>query len=198
MTPNELLTEAKTKAQALVQDAIQMRVDELKDSPSMQKIIKQCDEFMDNPYNDNLYFDECAMLCSMTSIDLGDLANEDKDVIEQLLESITDNYGGHFVETDNEWAFHQCLGDATIINVRPERNCYAIYSSELGLAAHEITSEDHGLAIVEQAMRKAGIFGDIVSTDYYGSPTLLSVPEYIRNASDEYLKGFIEGCEVES
>ena len=66
-----------------------------------------------------------------------------------------------------------CLGEAVIFNLKPERNCYAIYSDELGLKVHSVSSHEEGIKIIEEAMNNHGCFSPIVSCDRYGNVSLI-------------------------
>ena len=165
----------------------------------MTRLQREINAFLEDPYTTegHLYLDETGALNTMMEIDIGDLANEEPEVIDEILEVLTDGVGyfeqSQYSQGRREWSVHQCLGETVIFNESPERNCYAIYSRELSLEVDSVIDSDHGFAIIEQAMRRVGVFENIVSTDYYGSPTLLSNP--LSKLTDKELQTLIDNKE---
>lgn len=141
-----------------------------------------------------LTFDDYGMLENVVSFDLPDSIMElDEDVRDKVISTLVDDY--YFELSGNELNVMQCLGEPVIFNVRPYRNHYAIYSTELGIKIESVINETHGWALIERAQRKAGYFGDIVETNYYGQPSRLIVPDDIRNLTDEELVALINKIE---
>lgn len=174
--------------------AIEERVKTLQSEDCVHALLKTINAFIDDPYDcgDGIQFDDSGALESFIDLEIDGLEEEDSSVIESLLVTLTEGMG-YFEKLDSgEWRLSQCLGEPVIYNESPERDCYAIYNSELDLKVDAVKSEAHGYALIEQAMRKVGVFENIVSTDYYGDPTLLSIPDTIRDLDDKGLQALID------
>ena len=195
--------EAKQLAATIVQDAVDIRINELKQTKAYQDLKEQLDAFENDLYHrDNMfYFDESGYLNVSIELDLSELEERDIEVLEGLLDSIGDLFYFHQDQYSQgywQWTASQCLGETTIFNESPNRGHYAIYSDELGLKINSVLNEDHGFALIEQAMRKHGVYDSIVSTDYHGCfVSFLSVPENIRELSDDALSKLIDDIENE-
>ncbi len=168
---NMNLNEVKKQAAELVNNAIESRVNELLETHNSDSLKKQFTDFEDDPYNTKKYyiqFDECGMLDAVMVLDLPEwLEYEDTEVIEALLSKLMEHaYIKH--DTDGQWLVHQCLGSPTIVNWNAGRNEYTIYSDELKLKVLKVVDEKHAMLLIEQAMRKAGVFENIVEVDYHG------------------------------
>lgn len=173
--------ECKAKQKEELKTVVESRFEEIKNSPDVLRLQKELEVFYDRPDTEGrLYLDESGFLNSLMEVDIGDLASEEWEVIEEILEFLTDGIGyfeqSQYSTGKREWTVHECLGEATIFNESPERNCYAIYSRGLNLEVESVIDEEHGFLIIEQAMRRAGVFDYIVSTDYYGTPTITVSP----------------------
>jgi hypothetical protein len=128
-----------------------------------------------------------------------DIGHPDNQVAKAVFESINESiYAAPEAGTKGPtkyWVVEQCFGEPCIVNASPERNCYAVYSDELKLKINRIESEQHGLMLVEQAMRKHGYFPSIVSCDRDGYCYSLSIPKNILDASDDELQAMIDKAE---
>lgn len=194
---SNLIKEIKNEQKEKLQDAIEQRFEELKNSPDVVRLQLELDGFLKDPYNDSYYMDEEGMLCSFIDINLGDLALEELETIDEILSNLTDDCGffqqDQYAQGPRDYQFHQCLGEPVIYNETPERNCYAIYSTELNLKINSVLSEEHGFALIEQAMRKVGVSENIVSTDYSGIPTILQ--STVSKLTDSELSDLIDKIE---
>ena len=187
-------------AQANLEKAQQARLAECKKLPDYEMAEESIQRFMMDPYNGNYYFDEGGALCSFFDLDLGDLVNESSEVLDFIIEELSNDNFGWITEhklSCSDYQFNQCLGEPIIFNINPERDWYAIYSREIGLAVDksDLLNEDHGFAIIEKKSREVGVFENIVSTDRYDCPTLLSNP--YSGISDTELEKIIQDFENE-
>ena len=120
--------------------------------------------FTEDPYrNNNLYFDDSGLLSASEYIPA---PNIDIEILESLWSDLD-------VFSNTKDIISICLGEAVIFNLKPERNCYAIYSDELGLKVHSVSSHEEGIKIIEEAMNNHGCFSPIVSCDRYGNVSLI-------------------------
>lgn len=193
-----LKTEMNQKIEKLAKD----RASEIMlNSKDWTRLLDQVEKLEDDPYKHGvLSIDEFGVLVSNLDIDLGAIANEERETIDALVEELEQGgvylYQSQYSQGKHECTASVCLGEPVIFNVSPERGHYAIYNEELGLKVDSVLSEEHGFALIEQAQRKAGIFESIVSTDYYGIPTLLSEP--YGKLSDKELSDLIDKIESEN
>ena len=188
----------KQEQKATLLSAAELRAQELKSTKDYKDLEKEIMAFQEDPYGKGgLQFDECGFLEAIIEPDLGDIADEEDEVIAAVLEAIMDVTGffylSHYV---NGWVLGECLGEPVIFNESPERGQYAIYSAELGLKIDKVIDEEHGFLIIEQAMRNHGVFEASVSTDYCGNPTLLSQP--FNAMTDAELMGKLDDKEAEN
>lgn len=154
---------------------------------------------------DDLSTDEEGLVCRL-SLTLDSVLCQDEEgngdvlLAEEVLQAANESL--HYTQDCysrgyDQWTAEQCFGEPAIVNENPERNCYAVFCRELDLAIDRIKSEEHGLMLVEQAMRKHGVFPWVVSCDRNGSCFSLSIPKEIINASDADLAAMIEKAESE-
>lgn len=193
--------ECKTKQKEELKTVVESRFEELKNTPDFIRLQEEISSFLEDPYDsDSLYLDESGLLNSQIDINLGDLGSEEMETIEEILEVLTDGVGyfdqSQYSQGPREWTVHQCLGDPVIYNESPERGHFAIYSRELNLEVDSVIDEEHGFLLIEQAMRRVGVFENIVSTDYYGLPTLLENP--FTKLTDLELNDLIDQKESEN
>lgn len=182
-----------------IEDLAEERANGLRDSQAFKLIAAELDALENDPYkNGDLRFDEGGMLCSEIEVNLRDFASEEPEVIDCLTDILSNDgmifmYQSQYSQSRLDYTASICLGEPVIFDESPKRGHYAIYSKELGLEVDRVNSEEHGFALIEQAMRKEGVFENIVSTDYYGSPTPLSNP--LSNKTDEQLQSIIDANE---
>jgi hypothetical protein len=166
------IKEVKLNAAQLVADAVTDRVRSLITNQNTKSLGKQFKDFENDCYNTKKYnyrFDEFGSLSAVMVLDLPDwLKSEDTDVIEELLGHFADCGYVYFDKYSKEWVAEQGLGECTIINWNAGRYEYTIYSEELKLKIERVIDETHAYLLIEQAMRKAGYFGNIVSVDSQG------------------------------
>jgi hypothetical protein len=93
--------------------------------------------------------------------------------VQWLIDEIEHEWGVYFKQCDytqygNEYTVSLCLGECVHLDVTPARNHYAIYSEELDLKIERVIDEDHAQLLIEQAMRKCGVFPSVayVNSDY--------------------------------
>lgn len=185
------LKEARKEAAAIVASALDKRVEELKRTDAFKAMKAEIEHFEDNGNPDNLRVDGENLISSERIFVPRELcADGDIELIENLLRECSDVL--HFHQDDYsqgyfEWVMEQSYGEPVIFNESPERNCYAIYSDELGLKIDRVIDEEHGYIIIETAMREHGVFGSVVSTDSCGFAFERAIPKHISNATDTEL-----------
>jgi hypothetical protein len=125
-----------------------------------------------SPNAHNAFIDESGMLCVTLTMSLPEsLLNEDKDVLDIMVNAVFEDVVGYWQVKDGVIEATACYGEPTLFTVHPTRDCYAIYSNDLNLKVAFVVDELHGLALIEQAQRRAGIFGNVIKQDRYGSVT---------------------------
>lgn len=172
---------AKKQANAIIQDAIGQRVQELMKTRAFQELKEQVEHFENDPHckGSTRSIDEMGFLESIMELRLDAFSEEDSEVIEELLRECSECmhfFQDQYSQGRHEWSMSQCLGDPVTVNFSDPRKCYAIHSRELGLKVNysEVIGEDdseklhHAKLIIEQAMRKVGVFEYVVELDYYG------------------------------
>lgn len=172
---------AKKQANVIIQDAISERVKELTDTPQFKKLKAQVEQFENDPYchGSDRQLDEWGTLESVMELRLNAFSEEEFEVIDELLKECSEIIyfsQSQYSQGKHEWTMSQCLGDPVTVNFSNPRQCYAIHSKELSLKVNysELIGEDdseklhHAKLIIEQAMRNAGVFPNIVELDYYG------------------------------
>lgn len=172
---------AKKQANAIIQDAIGERVQELMKTRAFQELKAQVEQFESDPYcsGSERQLDEGGALESVMELRLDSFSEEDSEVIEEILRECSESmyfFQSEYSQGRHEWTVCQCLGDPVIVNFSDTRSYYAIHSLELGLKVNysELIGKDdseklhHAKLIIEQAMRKAGVFPNVVQLDYYG------------------------------
>lgn len=191
----ESIPEVTSFLNSLIQDLrtreIDKRVSELLPLPEVRAFLD--DVALDhNHKRDYFFLDEFGMLCSNRAVDLPEiLQSEDRETVERLIDDMFSS-----VEvTDDDVIVTECYGEPVIFNVNPERNCYAIYSNGLDLKIESVEDERHGFLIIEEAMRKVGIYEWIVSISRYGYVDVLSMPDDISKLSDAEISAEIERIE---
>lgn len=172
---------AKKQANAIIQDAIGERVQELMKTRAFQELKAQVEHFENDPYcaGSERQLDEGGALESVMELRLDAFSEEDFEVIEELLRECSEVlyfFQSQYSRGKHEWTACQCLGDPVTVNFSDPRNCYAIHSRELKLKVNysELIGKDdseklhHAKLIIEQAIRKAGFFPYVVELDYCG------------------------------
>jgi hypothetical protein len=197
-------SEAKKNAAASIESARAEYLEKLLKSEAFQSLKKKIEAFENDPDKyGSLHLTEDGSLASTKTLNLDRELCTDEDgngdvlLASDLLEEIS-NDGAIFFHQDDyssgyfEWSATINFGDPATVNASPYRGQYAVYCSDLGLKVDRINSEEHGLALVEKAMRKHGYFPDVVFADYHGNVHRLTIPEEIRNASDSELEVILE------
>lgn len=198
-------SQSKKNAAELIESARAEYLKKLTDTSAYRELKTFLEKFENNagmkPF-DFLTLDESGYLICRESIHLeailctDDLGNPDRTLAESVLNSINECL--HYShETGNHWEVSQCFGEPCIVNYLPERGHYAVYSTELKLKVNRIESEEHGLMLVERAIREHGIFPWIVSCDRSGVCYSLPIPKNIVDASEAELTAMIESIESE-
>lgn len=194
-------------AQAALLDAAHVRAEKLLKSRKYKQDFKALNDVLTrleaDPYSKEFSqgFDEGGFLEACVDVSLSFLSEEPHEVINAVVgilmeDSVLNWSQDQYSRGITEWRVSYCLGEPTTIDPNPERNCFAVYSSELGLKISRIESLEHGLALIEQAMRKAGMFGDIVRVDRYGQ-VLEFLSTDLGNKSDAELAELIEQFETQ-
>lgn len=196
---------AKHDAHAQVEIARNKLIERLIASSEFSALKTSLADFQDNagqkPYDDLSTDQEGSLVCRMSiyldkSLCHDEEGNEDTLLATAILERANESL--RYTELDcSQWSVEECFGEPAIVNENPERNCYAVYCRELDLAIDRIKSEEHGLLLVEEAIRKHGVSPWVVSCDRNGSCFSLSIPKEIINASDADLAAMIEKAESE-
>lgn len=199
---NELIKLIKSQNTKSIENQCELILKEIKETEEYKETLKLLSNLEEDPYNkdNDFYFDEGSMLNASIELSLEYLEDYEPEVLEYILEDL--NGIGVYLHQDqyaqNRYQFRAdvCLGQPTIYNESPFDRCYAIHSEELGLEIDKVLSEEHGFALIEQAMRKAGVFDDIVSTDYHGNfSSFLSIPKEISELKDNELIELIDKLE---
>lgn len=145
---------------------------------TVESFKKQLSEFDNDSYDDKKYsiqFDQFGMLESLMELDFSEFDDINLEFVQALVEKLGYEFY-HVSEQSKSFYIGQCLGEPTIVNFSPDRNCYTVYSEELNLKLlpTDLHGNDnsekftHALYLIECAMRKHGYFGNIVEIDYYG------------------------------
>lgn len=194
-------SQAKKSATDLVESARAVYLKKLVRSKAFKTLKAELNDFENKAgETECLNLDECGFLVSRHEIKLDeslssdDKGNPDTDLIRAVLNAANESlhYGR---EAGKNWYAEICFGEPCIVNASPERDCYAVYSNELKLKIDRIDSELYGLMLVEQAMRKHGIFVDVVSCDRYGTCYRLTIPKNVVEATDSELAAMIDAIE---
>lgn len=189
---------------AKLKSAIDERIQTIIESGRLESLKETIDNFCEDPYHkdNDFYFDETGSLNASIEVCLRELAGEEPEVISEIMDSLCDFgfcYQDQYARGPLDWRVDQCLGTPTIFNESPYKRCLAIHSPELSLEIKSVIDSDHGFALIERAMRKTGVFENIVSTDYHGNfCEFLSVPKNIINLSDKKLQEFITLKELQN
>lgn len=157
-------------------NAIHQYVETLKSTAEWVKLMAKCAEFENGAYDktNEFVFDNCYLLNSRIQTYIpAEWHNEDLDILDAIKDALSKEFECLYFSInrdDSMLTIEQCLGEATTINHSAYGGQYYIHSSELGLELerNDVQSDEHGLYLIECAMRKAGIFGNIVEVDSYG------------------------------
>ena len=196
-------TDARKQASEIVSKSLEDRITELKKTDEFKQLEKQVNNFVDNG-SDNYHMGEDGMLVSSERIYLDrslctdEDGNPDYELAEAILKECSDIPYFHqddYSQGFFEWVMEQCHGDPCIVTYPNKQHSYSVYCPDLGLKINRIESEEHGLMIVEQAMREHEFFPDVVSVDDCGFATHLTIPEAIQNATDNQLAEMIQNPE---
>ena len=202
------MTYAKTKndAKNKLEKAREKYLSKLKKSKAYKKAQKLVEDF-ENSQDDlrnNYSLDESGLLVCQKELELDDslthddsgepdqeLTREVCDSLSEVIRVYPNPYHKNTITMEN------CFGDACIFNASPERGHYAIYSRELKLKIDKVENETHGFLLIEQAMRKNGVFPYLVSCDRYGNCFPLTMPKEITSMTDAQLVEGINQIETE-
>jgi hypothetical protein len=192
--------QAKEQAKELIKSAVKARSEEILESPEFQEELKELrerlQEFENDPYSSKFSqsVDESGeLLESRMDIRLGDLSEEDNETIFEVLTALNESVTfiqDQYSQGNHEWTAVNCLGEFVWFDPSPDRHCFSIFSKDLGLELKGKIEEEHGLAIIEQAMRKHGIFNSIAKIDRYGSVASF-IDTGLGNASDSEVAAII-------
>lgn len=197
MKQSNEVTEAKNQNALNLERALNKRVVKVLKTKAGKTLTEKIESFIEDPYNNNYFFDEAGEFCS--AIDLTEeieaLGEEERETINALVERISLGVG-YFKNTRYEKTLSQCIGAYPTI-YRPSAGSreYVIFSVELRLKVEKVKSEEHAMAIIEQAMRKAGVFENIVKVDWHGNFVEL-MDTKLGNVSDEELKALVDSFEA--
>lgn len=194
---------AKKQAIAIIQDAIGERVKELMKTRAFQELKEQIEHFESDPRckGSMRNIDELGLLESVVELNIEAFSEEDLEVIEAILRECSEFV--HFLKYQEKWLMSVCLGEPVIINFSNKRDCYAVHSSELDLKLNysDLIGKDdyeklhHAKLIIEQAMRKAGVFLNVVKLDYYGG--VMREIEGLGTLEDEEIEKQLKDIEKE-
>ena len=172
---------AKIEASNIIDNAVELRIEELKTTMQFTELKNQIERFEYDPYckGSDRRFGEDGLLESVMELRLDYFSEEEFEVIEELLRECSEVvyfYQDQYSQGKHEWSMSQCLGEAITVNFSDRRNCYAVHSGELKLKLNYsdlIGNDDseklyHAKLIIEKTMRQQGIFPNIVEIDYYG------------------------------
>lgn len=192
--------QAKQQAKELIKSAVKARSEEILESPEFQEELKELrerlQEFENDPYSSKFSqsVDESGeLLESRMDIRLGDLSEEDNETIFEVLTALNESLTfiqDQYSQGNHEWTAVNCLGEFVWFDPSPDRHCFSIFSRDLGLELKGKIEEEHGLAIIEQAMRKHGVFNSIAKIDRYGSVASF-IDTGLGNASDSEVAAII-------
>lgn len=196
--------QAKEQAKELIKSAVKARSEEILESPEFQEELKELrerlQEFENDPYSSKFSqsVDESGeLLESRMDIRLGDLSEEDNETIFEVLTALNETVTfiqDQYSQGNHEWTAVICLGEFVWFDPSPDRHCFSIFSRDLGLELKGKIEEEHGLAIIEQAMRKHGVFNSIAKIDRYGSVDSF-IDTGLGNASDSEVAAIIDRYE---
>lgn len=172
---NDIKAVKQTNA-AQLESVVSKHVESLKSSPEWVSLIGKVLAFEDDPYSKqySFEFDECGFLDSVLELEIPESwHDEDSDVLEAIADTLSNEFEACYFRSnlsDSTIKVHQCLGSPTTIAEHASRNEYYVHSTELGLklTKKDVVSTEHALFLIECAMRKAGVFDNIVNVDYYG------------------------------
>lgn len=172
---------AKIEASNIIDNAVELRIEELKTTMQFKELKNQIEKFESDPYckGSDRRLGEDGLLESVMELRLDYFSEEEFEVIEELLRECSEVIyfsQDQYSQGKHEWSMSQCLGEAIIVNFSDIRHCYAVHSSELDLKLNYsdlIGNDDseklhHAKLIIEKTMRQQGIFPNIVEVDYYG------------------------------
>ncbi len=159
--------EAKKQAAKLVEDALHTDYETLVNTGVLDNLRLQVQKFENDFYSKDLdyRFDESGMLEAVMPLNLP-VELTDDDLIEYVLYQLKEV--GYTFKESNQWYISQWLGETITINWIHDKNHYVIHCDELNLKVDTVENEDHAMLLIEQAMRKHGVFPNIVEVDYYG------------------------------
>jgi hypothetical protein len=188
------LKEARNQAATLIQSALDKRIEYLKTTDAFKALQTDLQNFEENGNPDSLWIDGDYLYSGIRiyldrELCTDEDGNPDPELAEEILTECSDV---PYYEQDDysqgyfEWKASQCLGSAVMFNDSPERNCYAIYCSDLDLKLNrkDYTDEEHGFLLIEKAMRDSGYFPSVVSVDHCGLAVYLTTPREIARMSD--------------
>lgn len=170
------IQDAKKQAQAIIQDAVSKRVEELKDTGEFKTLRTLVETFENDPYCDgsDRQLNEGGALESVMELRLDAFSEEDLEVIDELLRECSEVIyfsQDQYSQGRHEWRMSQGLGYPIILSEAERRRDYVIYSEEnksLRFTSDQVKNERHGLLLIEKAMRDAGDFPNIVRVDRHG------------------------------
>jgi hypothetical protein len=203
-----IVKQAKLDLAQQLDDVVSDRVNALilrerkKEFEELKKTLQEFKNICHDEKRSQINFDESGFLVSRIDLDLSAFCEEEFEVIEEIL-NLAGN-GSHYFGQDqysqgrHQWYAEINLGESVIFEPSPERNQYAIHSSELSLKVSRVTDEEHGLALIEEAQRKHGVFTSVVKVDRYGNFLGYWNLSNISDLGDQELAELIERKESET
>lgn len=196
-------TDARKQAAALVENALEARIEALKKTPEYAALKAEVESFENGDHEKDLWLDADGMAVSRQRLYLDRLLCTDEEgsgdciLAEEILRSISDTVYFHqddYSQGYFEWTMEVCLGGIVLFNESPERNCYAIYSEELSLKLKrcDFLDEEHGFLLIERAMRERGYFPGVYSSGHCGDLFPCRFPMAISHMTDAQLAAAIE------
>lgn len=198
------VTDARIEAAIMVTGAMPERIAALKQTDEFKSLQAEVKAFEECETKPDYLLDESGSLISRQRIFLDrslctdEEGNPDVELAAEMLEECSDVLYFHqddYSQGFFEWVMEQSHGEPCLVTYPNERNSYSVFCRDLDLKVNRIQSEEHGLALVEQAIRKNGYFPDVGSTDQCGFFSHLTIPKRFVDATDAELSAMIEEME---
>jgi len=111
---------AKKQANAIIQDAIGARVQELMKTYAFKELKAQIEHFENDPYckGSDRSLGEDGLLESVMGLKVDHFSEEEFEVIEELLQSCSDVIyfsQDQYSQGKHQWSMSQCLGEAVMM-----------------------------------------------------------------------------------
>ena len=199
------IQDAKKQANAIIQNAVSKRLEELKETEDFKTLKDMIQTFENDPYckGSERQLDESGLLESVMELRLDAFSEEEPEVFEELLRECSEVVyfsQDQYSQKRHEWRMSLCLGYPIILYDAETRGSYVIYSHDskkIRFRAHDLKSERHGFLLIEKAMRDVGDFPNIIRVDRYGY-VLEEVSTGFGTWTDEEVKKALEEEEKEN